>query len=1241
MSFAAFLSPEEIADLQAEEAASDKAQKRTPEQIQAIYSHGQNILVSASAGSGKTFVMVERILDQIQRGVGVDQLFISTFTVKAAGELRERLEKKLTEALTKTQDEALRQHLSKQLTDLPKADIGTMDAFTQKLVNTYGYRRGISPNFRIMQDKHEQDLLKNEVFAQLFDRYMTGKSAETFVALVRNFSGHSKTSKAFQGIVDQIYQFSQATAHPKQWLQENLLRGYQTYQDLSAWPDVLIQQLAAELKETAEQLRDLTDHPDYKQVTAKGQPTKTYEKHLAIIEGLKKAKLSLDLGQDKAKLSEMARQLLASLPKGDSVTVAGVKHPIFKSLQASLRDLQYLDKILDYQVQAQPLLKLLQQFVLDFSAAYLAAKHKESAYEFSDIGHFAIEILENEPKIRDFFVNKYHEVMVDEYQDNNHTQERMLDLLSNGHNRFMVGDIKQSIYRFRQADPQIFQAKFDLYRDNSQAGQLILLKENFRSQKEVIDATNSVFTRLMDAQVGQINYDQTHTLVAGSERQRIDQPAHQAEFLIYDTSSAASESEGEEKTELTAGEVQLVAKEIIRLHNEEGVAFEDITLLVPSRTRNHLILNTFSQHGIPLVADGGEASYLQSVEVMVMLDTLRCLNNPLNDYALVALLKSPMFNFTEDELARVSLQLPANLSEQATPQLNFYEKLQLVLTGKNSGAPSQLITPQLYQKLSAFESVFGAWRSYAQKHKIYDLIWRIYNDKFYYDYVGALSQGEKRQANLYALALRAHQFEKTGYKGLSRFIGMIDKILANQNDLADVAVALPQDAVQLMTIHKSKGLEFKYVFLLNMDKAFNQMESRSPIVLSRDQGVGIQYLADVKGEFPDKTSLPHVRVMMETLPYTLNQRALKLAALSEQMRLLYVAMTRAEVKLYLVGKGEKDKLTRQFDGRKEAGKLPVRLRSQLTSFQDWFLALDAAFSEKGLAVKLTFVEDQDLTPEKIGRLVIPSVIDPTAVKDLRQTDELTAALNQLRQVTQLNQNYEAAIHLPAVRTPSQIKKFYEPVMDQEGVVVLDEADRDSQPTQQRLDAPFLDHAAPVPKFPDFSLPDFSKKKRVTGAEIGAAVHELMQRLPLAATITALDVASALAQVDSDEAVKTKIQVDKLVAFFQTDLGQEILCQRHRVKREAPFAMLMRDDEAQADFVVRGIVDGYILYDDRIVLFDYKTDRYQQPQELVQRYRTQMALYARALSQAYGIAQVQPYLILLGGDEVEVVLVPRD
>ena len=1212
-----FLTEEEIQKLQEAEASSSKEQKKTAEQIEAIYTAGQNILVSASAGSGKTFVMAERILDQLARGVEISQLFISTFTVKAATELKERLEKKISQQIQETDDLDLKQHLGRQLADLPNAAIGTMDSFTQKFLGKHGYLIDIAPNFRILQNESEQLLLKNEVFHQVFEEHYQGENKEKFSSLVKNFAGRGKDERGLRQQVYKIYDFLQSTSSPQKWLSNSFLKGFEEA-DFAIEKDKLTEQIKQALWDLESFFRyhldnDAKEFPKAAYLEAvqdvldeigslnHESDSQTYQKVLSRVVAISKEK--------------NGRALANSSRKADLKPLADAYNEERKSQFAKLGQLADQITILDYQERFHEdtweLAKTFQNFMSDFVEAYRERKRQENAFEFADISHYTIEILENFPQIREAYQERFHEVMVDEYQDTNHIQERMLELLSNGQNRFMVGDIKQSIYRFRQADPQIFNEKFQSYAHNPKEGKLILLKENFRSSSEVLSATNDVFGRLMDQEVGEINYDSMHQLVFANTKltPNLD---NKAEFLLYDKDDSGQEEEESDADMKLTGEMRLVIKEILKLHQENGVAFKEIALLTSSRSRNDQILLALSEYGIPVKTDGEQNNYLQSLEVQVMLDTLRVIHNPLQDYALVALMKSPMFSFDEDELARLSLQKAADKVQE-----NLYEKL--LHAQKQTAEQKELIHKPLEEKLNQFMDILDSWRLYAKTNSLYDLIWKIYNDRFYYDYVGALPNGPAKQANLYALALRADQFEKSNFKGLSRFIRMIDQVLEAQHDLASVAVAPPKDAVELMTIHKSKGLEFPYVFILNMDQDFNKQDSMSDVILSRKNGLGVKYIAKVETGAVEAHYPKTIKLSIPSLTYTQNEEELQLASYSEQMRLLYVAMTRAEKKLYLVGKGSREKLEAKEYPRSENGKLDKHTRLQAKNFQDWIWAITKVFAKDHLNFSYRFVGEDQLTREAIGELENKSPLQDSSQADNRQSETIKEALEMLKDVEIYNTLHRAAIELPSVQTPSQIKKFYEPVMDMEGVEVANQ----TQSPEKQI---------------SFDLPDFSTKDKVTGAEIGSATHELMQRIDLSQQPTLASLTETLKQVQTSPGVRDKINLAKILAFFDTPLGQEILANTDHLYREQPFSMLKKDQKSQEDFVVRGILDGYLLYEDRIILFDYKTDRYDESSQLVDRYRGQLALYGEALSRAYSIEYIEKYLILLGKDEVQVVKV---
>lgn len=1210
-----FLSQEEISELQIEEAQSNKKTKRTPEQIQAIYSSGQNILVSASAGSGKTFVMAERILDQLARGVEIRQLFISTFTVKAATELKERLEKKISQQIQETQDLELKKHLGRQLADLPNAAIGTMDSFTQKFLAKHGYLIDLAPNFRILQNESEQLILKNEVFRQVFEGHYQGQDKDNFSRLVKNFAGRSKDARGLRKQVYAVYEFLQSTSNPQSWLEESFLKGFE-----KADFTVAKEKLAEAIKENLWDIENFFRHHLDNEAKEFGKAAyleavqqvldeigsltheSTFEQYQEVLEGV----VNISKAKGGKALTNLSKKAELQALKEAYNQERKAK---FEKLNAFNDQITLLKFQEDYHQESWDLAKTFQVFMMDFVVAYRQRKREENSFEFADISHYTIEILEKFPQVRQEYQKRFHEVMVDEYQDTNHIQERMLELLSNGHNRFMVGDIKQSIYRFRQADPQIFNEKFHTFNQDNKEGQLILLKENFRSSSEVLNATNDVFKHLMDEEVGEISYDGMHQLIFGNTDLQAN-PENKAEVLLYDKDDDGDSDEEELATNKLTGEMRMVIKEILHLHNDKGVPFKDIALLTAARSRNNQVLLALSEYGIPVKTDDAEKSYLQSLEVQVMLDTLRVIHNPLQDFALVALMKSPMFSFDEDELARLSLQ-----NSEDKVQENFYEKL--VNAQTKTSLHKDLIKSELHKKLECFMETVHSWRLYSKTHSLYDLIWKIYSDRFYYDYVGALPNGQSRQANLYALALRADQFEKSNFKGLSRFITMIDQVLEAKHDLASITVAPPKDAVELMSIHKSKGLEFPYVFILNIDQQFNKQDSMSEVILSRKNGLGLKYVARVATNAKEEYVPSTIKLSIPSLTYSQNEEELQLASYSELMRLLYVAMTRAEKKLYLVGKGSREKLESKEYPTNGQGLLTRQTRLDAQNFQDWIWAIYQAFSKEDLHFSVRFEGEEDLTKEAIGELGNKSHLQDLSQADNRQSDTIREALQMLKEVEVYNQVHRAAINLPSVQTPSQLKKFYEPVMDMEGVVVAGQ----SKPKENTV---------------QFELPDFSKTEKVTGAEIGSATHELMQRINLAKKPTLETLTEALEQVQATSAVKDKVNLEKILSFFDTALGQEILKNQDKLYREQPFSMLKRDAKSQEDFVVRGILDGYILYKDKIVLFDYKTDHYEYPSQLIERYRGQLSLYAEALSRSYEIDKIEKYLILLGKDAVEVV-----
>ena len=1180
--------------------------KLTPEQEEAIYSQGHNILVSASAGSGKTFVMANRIVEKIKSGIDIESLFISTFTKKAAAELRMRLEKDLKKASYKSQDSVEKQRIKLALQKLPHADIGTMDSFTQKLLRENFNRVDIDPNFRILADQTESDLLKQEVFDDLVEQYLSEQTEiketakidkKTFEKLVKNFS-KDRNIKGFQSVVYTVYNFASATESPENWLKNEFLKGFDFYQKFSDLPESFSQDVALQLEAFILDLQ--------KALAEKNLTGKTLEKAQIVVDNQEHLLGSL-ARRDYVQFTEIFRSLDFSRwsLKKDEILAESFKSVIGTKTDPGLvRDflekIKHLSTIEKYQPEARVLAENLQKFVLYFYDVYLERKRSENAFEYSDIAHFAIKILEENPDVAMAYRNKYSEIMIDEYQDTSHVQEAMLRLLSkNGDgsdNLFMVGDIKQSIYGFRLADPRLFLKKYTAYADETNPNQLIRLKENFRSRGEVLSFTNEVFKHLMDEEVGEMIYGKEEELVQGN---LVDYPEQleenfYPELLLYEEDTSEDESE-----QMSDGEIKVVAQQIKELiESDENLEYKDIALLVRSKSQNNKIEDILKAYDIPVVLDEGRVDFLKSLEVTLILDVLRAIDNPLYDIPLVATLRSPMFNFTEDELTRISLN--------AGSDTRFWQKLQL--------NDSELINKALKTKIASFLEKFTEWRKLVNEVPIHELLWKIYTETYYMDYVGALPNGEMRQANLHALSVRAESYESSGYKGLFRFIKMIDKFMEQNNDLASVNIKLPQNAVRVMTFHKSKGLEFDVVFLMNLQTKFNQKDLRDSVILTRENGLGMKYTADLKNDSAVETDFPYALVKMETLPYLVNKDLKRNAMLSEEMRVLYVAFTRAKKKLYMVGKIKQKELEKYGEAKLEKGILPLKYRQAANGYQHWLLALQKAHK---LPMKFKVIKATDLQGVDKKFTVYPDF--KKLAEDAKKFDKVMDSLSDVKQARAiLDYQYPkaAATKLSSIQTPSQVKKrSYEKQLELGNVLPSSEYERVKQ----------------------LDMLDLGQHK-ITAAEIGSATHSFMQYADFSRP-NLFDFQQTLDQMDLLDEVKNKIDLPKILTLFDTDFGKVLVDNVERTTKEAPFSMLKTDEVAQEQYIVRGICDGFIKFEDKIILFDYKTDYFRnkaQIAEIKKNYEVQMELYAEALRKAYHVNQVDKYLILLGGPQKVVV-----
>ena len=1207
------LSDQEIDLLQ--QAEIGKEMPKTPEQIEAIYRTGTNILVSASAGSGKTFVMTERIINLILNGVSLKNLFISTFTNKAAAELKLRLDKKIRETRAHERSFEEIHLLTTALQDLSTADIGTMDSFTLKFLKENFYLKNLDPTFRLLVDSTEQEVIKRDIFDQLVEEHLADQgiiSQERFIQVMNNFSNDRKID-AFYSVLNKINTFADSLENPIDWLENDFLNGFSTYQSFTDLPDTFTNGLQESLQEI---YRALLENLSSGVITGPAKINNT-EEFLANFEYLYDC-----LGQKQfQKFAEFYRQMkFQFVPNANN---KDNRDEVLEAQKLSLKTLittnkarldqfieaiKHQDIIEKYHQPASALTHDLQVIALAFYQRYHDYKLKNACLEYADVTHLTIEILQENEVLRKVYQTQYFEVMVDEYQDTNHLQEAMLRLLSNGKNSFMVGDVKQSIYGFRLADPSLFMSKYEAYQQPDADGKLIRLKENFRSYPEVINFTNQIFEHLMDKKIGEMVYGPEEKLVVGNPKLAQEtSPDLTAELLIYkDEKSVSSETDDAVSTDEL-----VVTAQAIRQLLSKGTQPKDIVILVRSKTNNAEIERVLQSFDIPVVLDEGKMNYLQAMEVLVMLDVLRAIDNPLFDVSFVALLKSPLFDFSENDLAIISLQ--------ASNDVNFYDKYQKARC--QNGLKADLIDTTLSVKLQHFENTFSKWCQLAHQESLHSLIWEIYRDTHYYDYVGGMKNGQLRQANLAALADRAATYESSGYKGLFQFIKMIDNFMDSKNDLAAVNIALPSDAVRVMTIHKSKGLEFPYVFILNVNKKFNTKDLSSDLILSRKNGAGISFLADFKKEID--TEFPYAIVKMTTLPQMANALEKEYQALAEEMRMLYVAFTRAVKKIYMVGKVDASKLDEenQFIAYQTAafnvnGILDDTLRQSSQGYLNWVLGVyQATTVKKSSGLKVRVVEDDDLKDmvpvDQKNQLSFETLIAESKQYDdaMATIEEVKLAKQILDSADKLNDKYTVGINLPTIQTPSQIKKRYEHLISEQDVVVSNHQ-----------------------KYSQFEF--LKTDKKVSPTELGSAVHELMQSLDFS-NVTRETLSQTIESLTVRDEVKQKIKVDQILSLFDTDFGQMMVTHHKSMTREAPFSMLKTDQASGEQYVIRGIIDGFIKLADKIILFDYKTDHFTNLEaipEIKARYQMQMSLYEESLTTAFKQEKIEQYLILLGGPD---------
>lgn len=1239
----------------------------TDQQWEAIHTTGTNLLISASAGSGKTMVLVNRIIEHIKKGMSIDELLVVTFTNAAAKEMKQRVQSTIQKEINSDPDPQTRHHLVQQIPKLGHADISTLHSFCLQVIERYYYLIDFDPVFRQLTDDTEIELIKEEVWEELLEN-LYEKREDSFIQFMETYSG-SRNDDQVTEMVFQLHDFSRAHEEPTHWL-NSLTNLYdiptEKLEEADIYQKYLKEQFIEEIDyfiQLIDQALELTNHEESleKQIKIFEEDRSHYVKLKSLIEhdhlneiyqlinvGFKFSRLTAPRKKTTPEeVMEIYREEIK--PLRDEAKEAYTKFKANFALSP--------DKQVEIIQATKNHVEVLADMTNQFSKNYQQYKRERKLVDFNDLEHLTLQILKNdeEGKISEasrYYQNKFKEVLVDEYQDINALQEAILLSLSHSKdttgNYFMVGDVKQSIYGFRLADPSLFLSKYKEYAEGN-SGKRIILAENFRSRKSILSFTNYIFTQLMDIEVGNLDYDKNAELVYGNS-DFIEDEKYATELLIYEKENNEKENEqsiNEENeisneldiTTKTTGEILMVATRIKELIQEKfeiydkeekqmrPLEYRDIVLLTPTKKNNVEIQEIFQEVAIPSIINE-TPNFFQTTEVTIMMSLLKIIDNPQQDIPFVAILRSPIVSLDEIDLTYIRLQ---------DKQVNFYEAT-LAYAEASFEDPKNI---HLQKKIQAFLRNLNRWREYARKHRVVELIRLLYKETDYLQYVGGLSGGKQRRANLEALYERAASYENTSFKGLYRFIRFIDKMQEKDKDLVEpISILSEQNAVRVMTIHASKGLEFPVVFLMDMSKRFNASDWTGTYIFDRKLGVGLEY------------KNPENFVKASTLVSEAIKTVKKQNGYAEQMRLLYVALTRAEQKLFLVGSMEsKDKA---FDLWNKGNSridhlLSARLRLQTNNFMDWIgLAIarhqlvenEVSSLQKNKQIKnypvqfsCHFYSDEHIMEELQESNVNE---EPAWVSELTDNKmqlsinkETEHVIDQAMAIIEHDYPYQLSTITTNYQSVSEVKQlFEEPNNEKLAKIDWTDESRINRYTTNLLERPKFLQEETSPK----------------SAEIGQATHFLLQNIDFSQKITKESLEVAIQQMVEEgvmrEEVAHGIDTEKIDQYFQTSFGQEIIKHQADLEKEVLFSLMMeaRDVftgmETVADpILIHGIIDGYFKRGDGLVLFDYKTDHVahlglQAEEELVRRYRGQLILYKQALESITHLPVVETNIISL-------------
>ena len=1169
------------------------ANKWTNEQLSAITQKGNNILVAAAAGSGKTTVLVERIIRKIiNDNVDIDKILVVTFTNAAASEMRERI---LTALYKQIDEDPLNQRLRKQIVLLNKASICTIDAFCLDIIRNNFFEIGASSNFRIA-DNTELELLKQEAIEETFEELYLENDDE-FNKLIELYAGY-KDDENLKNIILKIHNYIQSAPFPEDWLEEQIEKfNMSNIEDFSQteWGKIILKNFRDEvlnsiqiLESSKHQLDMITELSKFSLVVADDinqlkfleQNWDNWERAYEIANNLKFKTWPTD------------KKVVSNLKEDTKKARDNVKKRISKAVSQTF--IYNTEEAVEDINAMYPILKKIKDVTLKFMEKFSEKKSNKNIMDFSDIEHYALKILlkkdENgiyqKTEVAKKYEEKFNEIAIDEYQDSNLVQEYILTSISNGKNIFMVGDVKQSIYRFRQAKPELFLDKYQKYGlEPNEYGQKIKLFKNFRSRENILDTTNLIFSDIMSADFGEIEYDESEYLNLGAT---YEEPTENVEFAgkteldIIDLKKEENEdgeeieedssSELLEKTEIeakfVANRIQKLIKSKYQVYDRKtgyrDITYKDIVILLRATSNT---ANVFEKEllnlNIPVFSDQAE-NYLESIEIRTITSLLKIIDNPYRDIPLVTVMRSIIGDFTDNEL--IEIRLTQN-------EGYFYDSLK-------EAKASPKIDGKLKEKVINFLDKLNKWREEERYLPLNEFIQKIYEETDYYNYVRLMPNGQVRKANLKMLLDRAKDYEKISFKGLFNFIRYLEKVKSSNSDLSSAKViGENENVVRIMSIHKSKGLEFPVAIISRTDKKFNQKDLNESILLHQDIGFGMQYINyDRKIEY---TTATKEAIKIKT----------KEESIAEEMRILYVALTRAKEKLIITG--VENDFTKSIEQKKELleiyekenYKINHLVLKKYLSYLEW--------------IELVYLNHQDIENQ--------ITLNKIAKKDVLKAEE--------NQEEQEKRNIELPEKIDYEKINEILNwqyKYKEMTNIQSKMSVTKIKELKNNETQKQQ------HIEIKPKF-------MLDKTKVSSAERGTITHLILQKLDftkeyskeeLAQFVNNLCTKNIITQIQKDS-----INIEKIYQIINTQFIKN-LKNAKEIKKETPFYTYINTKEIyntqnSENILVQGIIDlYYINQQNEVILVDYKTDYVEgSGEELIDKYKVQLEIYKKALEES--------------------------